>query len=149
MKLCWLCGSKRPNLIYHRGMCKLQFWFTWTPSYICLARRTHPHICTQMPIRTGLPTWVCRLQKQQSIKKIKIRKEVSPNKYIMHLLYSEGKKILPKTFLKAKSKQYESLQQKDIHPKSIKSKWTQFKKTKLRVFLSHDYVTMWFLKKNS
>jgi len=40
----------------------------------------------------------------------------------MHLLYSEGKKILPKTFLKAKSKQYESLQQKDIHPKSIKSK---------------------------
>lgn len=100
MKLCRLRGRKRPNLIYHRAMCKLQFWFTWTPSYICLARRTHPHICTQMPIRTGLPTWVCRLQKQQSIKKIKIRKEVSPNKYIMHLLYSEGKKSLPKHFWK-------------------------------------------------
>lgn len=45
----------------------------------------------------------------------------------MYLLYSE-KKILPKSFLKAKSKQYESLQQKDSHPKSIKSKQTQLKK---------------------
>lgn len=54
-------------------------------------------------------------------------REISPNRYIMYLLYSEGKN-LPKSVLKAKSKQYESLQQRGIHPKSIKSKHTQFKK---------------------
>lgn len=45
----------------------------------------------------------------------------------MYLLYSEGKNLL-KSVSKAKSEQYESLQQMGIHPKSIKSKHTQFKK---------------------
>lgn len=60
-------------------------------------------------------------------KKINTQKEVSPNIYITYLLYSEGKN-LPKSVLKAKSKQYESLQQRGSHPKSIKSKHTQLKK---------------------
>lgn len=66
----------------------------------------------------------------------------------MYLLYSEGRN-LPKSVLKAKSKQYKSLQQRGIHPKSIKSKQTQLKKSKLRVCLSQDYLIVWFLKENS
>lgn len=72
-------------------------------------------------------------------------REISPNRYITYLLYSEGKN-LPKSVLKAKSKQYKSLQQRGIHPKSIKSKHTQFKKI---IWLSQDYLIVWFLKENS
>lgn len=69
--------------------------------------------------------------------------------YTQCTCYTLRKKILPKSLLKAKSKQYESLQQKDSHPKSIKSKQTQLKKSKLSVCLSQDYLTVWFLKENS
>lgn len=66
----------------------------------------------------------------------------------MYLLYSEGKNF-PKSVLKAKSKQYESLQQRGIHPKSIKPKHTQSKIVRLRIWLSQHYLIVQFLKENS